>query len=533
MKKKEKSLILDRAGVDEASGIIGQWLSEAGADRRDILRIRLCMEELLDSAGRHSEGKSRAVLSFVRGIGTYTLKVRYDGERYDPTRTAESEAQEYTAGILTVTGILPQWRWRSGRNELVLHIPDPKARPEFLMLGCIAAAVIVGVAGQFLPEAFKSAVTDYGLSFLSQGFLNLLNTFIGLMIFLTVITGICGIGSAAALGRMGKKMMVRFISLTFILGGACTAVLRLVFPLGQGAAEGGSQGRAVLEMIFGILPSNPVKPFLDGNTLQIVFMAVLIGIVLLLTGSQTEDLRRLLSQAQILIMRCISVVCVLLPVYIFTSLVKTLWQSGLSVLLQMWKPLTVCIVLSVVQLAVYLGYTCRKLNAAPGLLVKKLMPDFIIGLSTASSAAAMSLGMEINEKQLGIDPAFSRMAHPIGGILLAPNTAVLYGICGVFIAECYGMQAGFAWWITLWIVCSLLGIASPPVAGGTISCLSVMLVQMNLPAEGLALGAALAMFLDFITTGTRIPLLHMELALQADSLGLLDHDILSSKDGSH
>ena len=50
--------------------------------------------------------------------------------------------------------------------------------------------------------------------------------------------------------------------------------------------------------------------------------------------------------------------------------------------------------------------------------------------------------------------------------------------------------------------------------------------QLHIPDRGLAIGVALAMFLDFICTGTKIPILHMELALQADQMGLIDHEVL-------
>ena len=394
------------------------------------------------------------------------------------------------------------------------------------MLGCIAAAAVTGLLGQYIPEPVRNTVIDYGLSFLSGGFLNLLNTFIGLMIFLTVITGICGIGSAAALGKVGKQMMTRFIAGTFGICAVLTAAARLFFPLAPDAGGSGSGFRAILEMIFGIIPANPVQPFLDGNTLQIVFIAVLAGIVLILTGSQTENLRNIIAEAQIVVMRCVTFVCMFLPVYIFSSLVTQLWTAGPAMLVRFWKPLVLCAVLSALLVGTYLAWTCWKLKVKPSVLVRKLMPDFIIALSTSSSSAAFAAGMDINEQQLGIDRSFSRMAFPIGGIVFAGSYSLLFILTGAFMAECYGIHADIAWWVTMWIVCSLLAIATPPVAGGNISCLSVMMIQLHIPAEGLALGVALAMFLDFICTGARIPILHMELALQADHMGLIDPEVL-------
>lgn len=68
----------------------------------------------------------------------------------------------------------------------------------------------------------------------------------------------------------------------------------------------------------------------------------------------------------------------------------------------------------------------------------------------------------------------------------------------------------------------------PPVSGGTLACIGVMLAQLNIPAQALGICATLSVLLDFICTGTGIGMMQMELALQADKLGLLDREILRS-----
>lgn len=528
LKPQTKTICLDRRGVDAASEMIGFWLETAGLERRDIARIRLTMEEMLSAIARHGEGVL-AELRFSRRFGEWRLRVRYDGDRFDPTAGDKSELDEWTEELLSRTGFVPVWHWRLKKNELLFRIPTRKRRPEILMLACIAAALVIGILGQSLPETVRTIASDYVLSFLSDGFLNLLNTFIGPMIFLSIVTGICGIGSSSALGRIGKLMISRFIGTTFVICGILTVIVRFCFPLSSGSSGGSSQFRAILEMIFTIIPSNPVKPFLDGNTFQIVFLAAVTGTVLLLTGSETEGVRKFVSQMQTVVIRCISAVCMLLPVYIFSSLVMLFWKNGADVLLQFWKPIVLNAVLCVLTTAVYLLVTCRKLNVKPGVLVPKLVPDFLIALSSSSSSAAFSKTLEINETKLGIDPAFSRTAVPVGNILFSAAFCLIYVMSGAFLAEYYGVQADIAWWIILWLVSSLLCMATPPVAGGMISCLSILLLQLEIPQEGLILGVTLTMLMDFFCTSFRVACLHLELILQADRLNLLDREMLRRK----
>ena len=526
---KELSIFLDEQGVDTASETAQKWMKDAGMSHEDILRIRLALEGLLDNVQRHAGQPVHADLAFRKYFGTFVLSVRYDGERFDPTTPADNEMEELTELILTQMGRQPSWRWRAGKNELIFRIPSSKMRPEVLMLGCIALGIAVGLAGSLIPEGIRTGIIDFGLSFLSSGFLDLLNTFIGLMIFLSVVNGICGIGSAAALGKIGKRMMLRYIGVTFLLGLLYTFASYFFFPVPGGSGGGSSQIRDVLELIFGLLPSNPVKPFLEGNTPQIVVLAVLVGTILVLTGSRTEHVRILVFELSELVMRCIAVVCVFLPIYIFSSLVIQLWTGGPELFLKFWKPLLVCIIFCAASMLLYLVLTCVKLKVSPSVLVPKLIPDFLIGLSTSSSAAALASSMEINEKKLGIDSAFNKMASPIGVIIFPATSAVLFVVIGAFLAESMGMHADIAWWITLWISASLLSMSVPPVAGGVISCLSIMLAQLSIPQEGLAAAVALAMLMDFFCTAARIVILHLEMSLQADSMGLLNHEVFRQK----
>ena len=524
--KREERVILDRQGVDKASETIQNWLEEVKAEHKDILRIRLLMEELLDSVRRYNKQPPEAVLRLIQRSGSVFLVVRYGGERFDPTQTPEDAVSELRGILMPQLGLEPEWRWRNQENELIQRVSRRHMRPEQLMLGCIAAAIAVGLAGPLIPSAVRTGIIDYGLSFLSGGFLDLLNTFIGVMVFLSVISGICGIDDASVLGKVGKRMLVRFVTMSFALCVPFTIIARFCFPLASGSSGAGSQVYSILSLLFGILPSNPIKPFLEGNTLQIVVLAGMVGTILVVSGSQTAHLRTLITELYTLVMRCVTAVCVFLPVFIFSSLVSQLWTGGVDLFFRFGKPLLLCIVLCFVSAAVYLVVACMKLRVRISVVLPKLIPDFLIAFFTSSSAAALPHGMETNEKKLGIDPSFNRMSSPIGTILFAGQASLIFVLNTAFLAEYFGVQVNIGWWFTVWFVSSLLSMSVPPVAGGTISCLAVMLAQMGIPQQGLAIAVALATVMDFFTTSFRVLTMHLEIALQADDLKLLNHEIL-------
>ena len=530
MKAKTKTIQLSNQGVDCASETIRDWLEAEGVSQRDVLRIRLTMEELLSVVSGHTEDQVTAQLRFKKSFGDRCLVIRYDGDKFNPTAPVENELEGWTADLLSRTGFVPAWHWRAKQNELVLRIPGKKQRTELLMLGCLAAAIGIGFLGLVLPAGIKTGITEYVLRYLSDGFLNLLSIFIGLMIFLCIVTGICGIGSAKSFGRIGKFMISRFVVSTFAICAVFTFAAYFLFPLHNGAGGTSFKFSYFLDMVFQIIPSNPIQPFLEGNTLQIVLLAAIFGFVLLLAGSRAEGVRSIVFQLHTIMLRCVTGICMLIPLYIISSLVMTFWESGMGVLLLFWKPLILCLILLIFMTAIYIIIVCLKLKVRAAVLVSKLLPAFLIALSTASSAAAFSTSLEINEKKLGIDPSFSKTAIPIGNILFTGGFSLIFVIPGAFLAQYYGVEADLSWWIILWFICSLFSMATPPVPGGMISCLSILLAQLKIPAEGLILATTLTLFFDFFCTSFNITLLHLETTLQADRLNLLNPEILRKKE---
>ena len=71
-------------------------------------------------------------------------------------------------------------------------------------------------------------------------------------------------------------------------------------------------------------------------------------------------------------------------------------------------------------------------------------------------------------------------------------------------------------------------LATPPVSGGTMICLNIMLNALGIPLSGLAIASVLALVFDFISTGSYIAMRHMEMVIQAGHLDLLDTEVLRS-----
>lgn len=525
MKHTETQLLLNREGVDIASQEIDAWLAETGVPRRDTLRIRLTMEELLLRICEHCGEGVNGTLRMGRYFGVPFISFRYAGEAYDPTAEQSDEMSQWTEQLLVNMGLSPSWSFRFGRNQLIQTIDLPKKSAKLVLPAAFLLAVALGLLGTALPETVRDTVTQFALSPISEIFTRLLNTFVGPMVFLSIVTGICGIGTAAEFGRIGKQMLTRYLGFSFL--GSAVAVLTLpLFSLPGASGGGTAQSGGILKLLLDILPANPIQPFADGNTLQIIFLAVFLGVILLGMGERGARLKALLQDLHTLVMRAVRAVCRLLPLFIFTSFTLQIWSSGMDTIIGIWKPIAVSAALCTVFLAVKLAFVCTRMKVRVPVLLRKIFPGMLVGFTTASGSTAYSLCAEVNEKRLGIAPHLTRIGYPIGSQVYNVCLSTLFVLTAYTAAEAFGVGGGADWILMVWLVSTIVSFAVPPVSGGSLACIGVLLAQLGIPAQALGIAGALGLILDFVVTGFGLGMRHLELTLQAEKLGMLDRDVL-------
>ena len=107
--------------------------------------------------------------------------------------------------------------------------------------------------------------------------------------------------------------------------------------------------------------------------------------------------------------------------------------------------------------------------------------------------------------------------------------AVGFFVLALGLAEFYGVSISLPWVVTGVLTASLLAIAAPPVPGGSLTCYTVLLTQLGIPAEAVGLAVAGNVILDFFMTSCGISCLQSELILSANKLGMLDREKLGKE----
>ena len=525
--KNRQELSLTNSNIDSISESLAEWMKSGKEKSKLILRARLTLEELLISTQKHFGEEHTVTVHYGKRLGKRFFKVVYGGESFNPY-SAEEEYGEWANRLLTNYDAVPAWNYSHDKNEIVITFGTTSLKPEVLLILSLVMAIGMGLMKPLFHSASITKISEYVLQPLSGIFVSLLNTFAVILIFLSVLSGICGIGNTGDLTKFGKAIISRFFLVSSAAIGIGIILLYPFYRLPFGELGDNSQIKSIIDNIIQIFPSDPISPFKDRNMLQVIFMAAVIGIVILAGGNRFPRTRGLVFEFNDISIKIVSLVCRFLPIYIFSTLTLMFWKHGFDTVTKLWKPIVIYICLVNLYMVFKVVYTSIKFKANPLKIFSKVLPIFLIGITTASSMAAFSKVLDVDENKLGVTPEVTRFGVPIGNLLCVPTTGTAIVSIIYYLTDSYGMTINISWFIILWIMTVIFAMSIPPVSGGPLVCLGVIMTRFGLPAEGLALAGTLSIILDFFDAATRVVTSQMDLCLAADKLGKLDKKVFRS-----
>lgn len=527
LSKQHKEVPLDEAGIDGLSQLLVKALEQAAVNRKDVIRLRLAVEEILGLW--KAQGEKGTVCAFRCGtrLGRMYIEIAVPGRRMDPQEAAERDGDTLCYNLLAQAGLSPVYSYQDGVNRLALYPARPqKVSPLLQLLLAIVGAGVTGAAILALPDR-AAQVAGGVVNPLFNALMGVLQTLASPMIFLSVCWGIVNIGDVHMLGRIGKTVLLRFLGAIFLILAITTACAVWAFhPQSGTVAMGENAAAQIYDMILGIIPSNIITPFLEGNSLQVIFMAICVGLVLLMLGEKTSALRKLLDQANTVIQFMMEKMSRYISIFIFVSLLSLMFSDAMNNLGGVVKGVLLGMAVCVIWPVVYVQWACARLKAPFTVVLRKLLPTYLIALSTASSSAALSTNLETCERRLGISGRIVHFAVPLGQVMFKTGGAIGFFVLALGLAEYYGVAMPLVWVVTGALTAGLLAIAAPPVPGGSLTCYTVLLAQLGIPAEAIGLAVAGNVILDFFMTSCGISCLQSELMLTANKLGMLNLETL-------
>ena len=510
--------------IDRACEQVGRFLADSGVERREAIRIKLTFEEvLLEYQSKFGENATYK-LKCTKRFSAIRVEMIVQGENFNPLEREDGDSAVIN-GLLAGLGLAPTHNYKNGKNYIIFT-PKKKAMSGTVkMFAAILLSVIVGLLLTLLPEGVRTGLSENFLTPVADLFFGAVAAVSGPFIFLSVLGSICSMGNTETLGKIGKKTITAILGYMTVAGLGLTLIATLFYKVTLGGVSG-SDFTKVLELIYNIVPANIFEPFIDGNSLQIIFIAVVFGIAMLMLSSKISNVFTIVEQLSSLVQAVMGIVLEALPFAVFVIFTNMIVSGTIVELLGSYKMiLLIFLLVSVYLVAMVLWISLRK-KLSPILLIKKALPTFLIAITTASSAAAFATNVKDANSKLGIDKKLVDFGIPLGQVLFKMSEFAMFIPIVLTFAENYGIAITPVWLILVYITVWLISFAVPPVAGGAIMGFTIVFSQLGIPMEAMGIAIALNAITDFPLTAMNVTGWQLTMVDVADSLGRLDKEIL-------
>ncbi len=377
----------------------------------------------------------------------------------------------------------------------------------------IAAGIALGPsAGWVAPDTAE--VIGNWLALPGNFFLLVIQMVVIPLVLASVIRGIAASGDLHQLRTTGIGLGIYFLVATVVATTIGIALAYLVRPgelvdpsLMRAAVAGGAPVEALPhqsvtfanapELLVGVLPQNPLGAMVQGEMLQVVLFAVVLGIALIaLEPESSRPLLDLMGSLQKVCMVVVGFVMRLAPLAVFGLLAQALVRTGAGVLVGIGAYAATVIAGLLVLLCVFLAVVAVLGKRSPLKFLSDIREPMLLAFSTDSSAATMPVTIRAAEDNLEVRPSTAQLVVPIGATMNMSGTACYHGLATIFMAQLFGMD--LPWTALLALLATSLGssVGAPATPGVGIMILATVLNAAGVPAAGLVLIVGLDQILE-------------------------------------
>ena len=396
----------------------------------------------------------------------------------------------------------------NGFHHLSIHI----------LIG-MAAGIVVGLLFRLFPSSgfIHTYLINHVFDAIGSLFIQLMKMLVVPIVFVSLVCGTISLGNGRTLGRLGTKTIVLYLFTTTvaIIISLSLAILCHVGSnmnlseqtLQQAATQSmpDTQNISLKSLLLSLVPNNPVAALAEGKMLQIIVFALLFGIALSMIGKKGKKLIEIFQLINDVLMKLVCFVLYIAPIAVFCLIAKVFSQLGFHLLIELSIYfITVVIALLLQLLITYNALLILLAHYNPLRFIKKISSTLLFAFSTSSSNASIPVTMSNIIEKLKVKSNIASFTIPLGATINMDGTAMMQGVATVFIANLYGVPLGIHSLLLVVVTAVLASIGTAGVPGVGLITLTIILKQVGLPVEGIAIILGVDRLLDMMRTAINV-----------------------------
>lgn len=383
-----------------------------------------------------------------------------------------------------------------------------------IFIALIAGLVVGILIHYFMPAGhFRDDVLVEGIFYtIGQVFIRLMQMLVVPLVFFSIADGCRNLGDTETLGKVGVRIVLFYICTTALAIFLSLMLARIIGPgkgmnMSLGANEfevDGGEEFSLSKTILNFVPTNPIGALANGEMIQIIIFAVIVGLLIASMEDRLITLGNVVTEMNDLMMGMTMWVMKLAPIGVFFLISRTFASLGYDVIISMLSYMATVLGGLLVQLIlVYMVLLTVFTRVNPVNFLKKFAPVMTFAFSTASSNATVPVNIKTLE-EMGVDRKISSFTIPLGATINMDGTAIMQGVAVVFIANAYNIDLTAADFATVILTATIASVGTAGIPSVGLITLSMVLQSVGLPVEGIAMIMGIDRILDMARSAINI-----------------------------
>ena len=502
----KKTVALNNDGITEALDFVSETLKRYKQSLKTVYETMLLTEEtmvrLMASISKDENVKIKITKNI--GIATVTLSVRgtelLSQEAFDAGMDIDMTDMGYEADA-AIRSILLQayadkikYKHKNGVNTIKIIVGMVERQLAMLTFIAFLTAILLGAIGVLvLPNSWISTMDEYFFLPIEKMFISILQLITAPAVFFSIICCVSRFTEFTEPGRVTLKIFAWYIFsniLAVIIG---IHVFQWIEPGDEGMFSYMVENQvlsaqvsgdiSVMDTIISTVPSNIIDPFLNINSMQLVFMALLCGIAVGTIGRFSGAVKNFFSAGDVLFSKIVSLIMNVVPIAVFCSTFSVMIHIGFRVWLSVFEMVvTVLIGMALIMLFYLLIVVCvGRLN--PFIFMKKYYPEMKNTFIQGSGLASIPNTIHCCKHRLGISSKIYSFSIPFGATVNLDGNCVYLTIAGLFLARLCGIDLFSSDIFSMVFAITILSVGAPITPGSALLCLFVLLTQMGVSLD--------------------------------------------------
>ena len=372
-----------------------------------------------------------------------------------------------------------------------------------MLAGIAVGFVFLKVGGTFTTDYLKPVGTIY---------INLLKFMVVPVVLFSITKGVISLDDLKKVGSVGIKTFIYYICTTafaVVLGLVVVNCFKGFFPVLDSSVTSGLEYTAteapkIMDVIVNIFPDNLFKPMVETNMLPVIVIAIFFGAGILASGEKGRMASNLVDSLEDVVMKVLMMIIKLTPIGVFCLMADVVAVNGAKIVGSLAIVIGVAYIAYILHMVIVYSCSVKFLSGmSPIKFFKGISAAMLTAFTTTSSNATLPINIECCN-DMGAEPEISSFVLPLGATINMDGTAIYQAVAAVFIACCYGVDLTLGQMAMIVVTATLASIGTAGVSGAGMIMLSMVLIQVGLPVEGIALIAGVDKLFDMGRTTLNI-----------------------------